>query len=574
MKTLLVGINAKYIHTNLAIRYLYTFTHQDYDVDFKEFTIKDQDQNIIDYIVNEKPDLIGFSCYIWNIEKIVGLLPQLKNKLPHLIVLLGGPEVSYDTEFFLSNGVVDYIISGEGEYSFKDLLHALNTNNQSELEKIPQLHFKKESNIVHNNKEYMIDFSSLPSPYRLDRDLKMLDKRIQYIESSRGCPYQCSYCLASLEKQVRQFDANRVKDEIRFLMQNGARVFKFLDRTFNMRRDYAIDMFQFIIDEHKEHTVFQFEITGDLLDEAIIHFLNTHAPKGLIRFEIGVQSTNEYTNKLILRKQNYQKLAHNIQLIQAGGRIDLHLDLIAGLPKEDYPSFQKTFNDVFSLRPHELQLGFLKMLRGTKIRKEAPLYHYRYHETAPYEIIDHEDISELELNKIHLAEEMLEKYYNSHRFDHTMNYLLDYLYPANAYQFFEDFGIYWTNHYSNINYQLHDLCLRLLEFIKINHPHVLSTIQSLLIYDYLKEQKTKPKIWFNNHLTREERNLVIHTIHNQQLIDSNFDQLHRYGYLTYLTIDPFTYIQGNFTVLKMFEPTDKSIYLFKDLLVAEGSYKS
>jgi len=432
--------------------------------------------------------------------------------------------------------------------------------NHRDLKNIPQLYYRVNGQVVSNKKEYCIPLDILPSPYRLSRDLTSLPNRIQYIESSRGCPFKCSYCLASLEKNVRFFKIEQVKEEIQFLMNHGAKVFKFLDRTFNMRSEYALDMFQFIINKHQDGCVFQFEITGDLLDEQIIHFLNDFAPKHLIRFEIGVQSTNELTNKLILRKQDYQKLAKNIQLIQNGNKIDLHLDLIAGLPHEDYHSFIKTFNDVIILKPHELQLGFLKMLRGTKIRREAKLYDYHFESKAPYEIISHHMISKVELDKIHLAEEMLEKYYNSHRFDCTIQYILEQFNP-NFYSFFEKLGLYWNLHYPPIHYQLYDLCLRLLEFYDQDLLPNREIIESLLIYDYLKQQKTKPKKWYPQTITRKERQLIFESIVSSKKIDINLDTLNRYSIVEKLIIHPFTYQLGTYHVVKLFLNDNQNIYL-------------
>src|SRR5690606_727989 len=209
---------------------------------------------------------------------------------------------------------------------------------------------------------------------------------LTYIETSRGCPFSCQFCLSSIEVGVRYFNREKIKDDIRYLMENGAKTFKFVDRTFNISRSYAMEMFQFIIDEHLHGTVFQFEITADIMRPEVIDFLNKNAPPGLFRFEIGVQSTNDYTNELVKRKQNFEKLTRTVTMVKEGGKIDQHLDLIAGLPEEDYSSFRKTFNDVFAMRPEELQLGFLKLLRGTGLRLEAEKYGYTYVDISPYEI--------------------------------------------------------------------------------------------------------------------------------------------------------------------------------------------
>ncbi len=557
MKTLLVGINAKFIHTNLAIRYLYTYTRNHHDISFVEFTIKDTSNHIVNEILKDNPQLIGFSCYIWNIELIKSVVKLIKEKSPEVKILLGGPEVSYDIDWF-NDLPIDYIIFGEGEYSFKLLLNALEKNEP--LNNIPQLHYRHNQKIYTNNAEYSIDLNTLPTPYRLEEDLPTLASRIQYIETSRGCPYHCSYCLASLEKKVRFFDQEFIKSEIMYLMDNGAKVFKFLDRTFNIRRDYALDIFKFIINNHKVGCVFQFEITGDLLDEEIISYLNKEAPPHLIRFEIGVQSTNDDTNKTVLRKQNYAKLKHNIECIQKGQKIDLHLDLIAGLPKEDYKAFVKSFNDVFALQPHELQLGFLKLLRGTKLRQEASLYQYHFQEKAPYEVIKHGDLAENDIRKIHAAEDILEKYYNSHRFNSSITYIIKFLYKNNNYQFFEDFGLFYQKHYPSIGYQLHDLYIRLIKFCEYKNFDS-TLIESLLIYDYLKNAKTRPKIFYQKRMEKKEKNRLRKII--QEKTPFSLDFLYRYSILELLTINPLTYEQKFCYVLKIFNTDNNDLYLFE-----------
>lgn len=556
MKTLLVGINAKYIHTNLAVRYLYTYT-KDLNVNYSEFTIKNEIDLVIEEILNYKPDLIGFSCYIWNIEMIKKIIPKIKAKKPDIKILLGGPEVSYDVNFWFNELEIDYLISGEGEYPFRQLLLALKNNLL--LNNIPQLHYRINETIYNNQNDYCIDLNTLPSPYRIKEDIPFLSKRIQYIESSRGCPFHCSYCLASLEKNVRFFNSDFIKEELLYLMRNGAKVFKFLDRTFNIRKDYALDIFKFIIENHYEGCSFQFEITGDLLEADIIDFLNKNSPKNLFRFEIGVQSTNQLTNRLVQRKQNWQKLKTNIELIQKGGKIDLHLDLIAGLPKENYQSFIKTFNDVFSLKPHELQLGFLKMLRGTKIRNEAKIYDYKFHESAPYEVYENQDISKYELKKIHASEDILEKYYNSHRFDYSITYILNNHYQNNYYQFFEDFGLYYEKNFPKHGYQLHDLCIWLLSFFKYKNFGT-EHLESLLIYDYLKYAKIRPKIWYQLKLKKEDKHKLFTSIITQNP-KYNYDFLFRYTISEKLTINPNTYIIETCYVVKIISPNDQNIFI-------------
>lgn len=265
---------------------------------------------------------------------------------------------------------------GEGETSFKQLLRYF--HGDILLEDVPGICYLEGEKVKIHAMPPKIDLRELPSPFRFEEDLPYLGKRIQYIETSRGCPFSCQFCLSSIEVGVRYFNREKIKEDIRFLMDNGARTIKFVHRTFNISRSYAMEMFQFLIDEHKPGVVFQFEITADIMRPEVIQFLNDNAPKGLFRFEIGVQSTNDLTNTLVKRRQNFEKLKRTVTMVKDGGKIDQHLDLIAGLPEEDYASFRQTFNDVFAMRPEELQLGFLKLLRGTGLRLEAEKFGYTY----------------------------------------------------------------------------------------------------------------------------------------------------------------------------------------------------
>lgn len=503
MKTLLIGMNAKYIHTNLAIRLLKT--NCDYPVDIKEFTIKDDYQVIIDYVLRNHYELLGISCYIWNIEFVKELLKKIKIVNSSLLIVLGGPEVTYNAHYYIDNYLVDFVICNEGEVAFNALLKAL--INKLPLDNISNLVTK-----TYQNEIKEVDIKNLKSPHYLDNDFS---NRIIYIETSRGCPYHCSYCMASLEKKVRFFDLENVKKDILYLMEKGAKTFKFLDRTFNTDLKRALDLFSFIIEKHYPNTSFQFEITGDLLSSEIIDYLNNQAPHNLFRFEIGIQSTNPLTNKLVYRHQNQEKLFNNIRKIQTGKIIDLHLDLIAGLPKEDITSFAKTFNDVLSLRPLELQLGFLKLLKGTKLYDEAPLYQYKFLDKAPYEIIENDSLSRSDIKALESVENVLEKYYNSSFMVKTINYILDY--ESSAFNFFLSFGKAYEEKYSWLNYNLDDLFVRLYDYLQsLNYPN-LDYILFLMKFDYLSHFKVRPKIWWPK-LDKKIKNEIIKKINYPQEI--------------------------------------------------------
>ena len=504
MKIILATLNAKYIHTNLAIRYLKAAARPEFDPQLAEYTIKDPAFNIVSDLFQKKPDVVGFSCYIWNIEETIKVIQMLKTVLPETKIVLGGPEVSYDSNHWLRKvSEIDYIIMGEGEVSFKELLHYI--NGDISLEAVRGICYLEDGKFKIHAQPPKIDLRELPSPFRFEEDLPHLGKRIQYIETSRGCPFSCQFCLSSIEVGVRYFNREKIKEDIRFLMDNGAKTIKFVDRTFNISRSYAMEMFQFLIDEHKPGVVFQFEITADIMRPEVIQFLNENAPKGLFRFEIGVQSTNDLTNDLVKRRQNFEKLTRTVTMVKEGGKIDQHLDLIAGLPEEDYMSFRKTFNDVFAMRPEELQLGFLKLLRGTGLRVEAEKYGYTYVDVSPYEIFSNNVLTFDDIVRIKHAEDVLEKYWNAHRMDYTIEYLVNEVFET-PFDFFQAFGTFWeTKGWSRIGHQLDDLFKRLMEFL-VTVPNIdLQIVQSIMQIDYLRPMSFNPrKFWWQERLTEEQ----------------------------------------------------------------------
>ncbi|WML38882.1 B12-binding domain-containing radical SAM protein [Neobacillus sp. OS1-2] len=507
MNVICSTLNAKFIHTNLAIRYLKSYAAPEFNIQLKEYTIKDPVMNIVSDLYQAKPAVIGFSCYIWNIEETLKVVNMLKKIDPALIIVLGGPEVTYDTAEWMENyPEVDFIVMGEGEQTFKQLLgEIMTTKNYQNVNGITYRENMQVKNTLQMNK---LDLKDLPSPYRFPEDVAELGKRVTYIETSRGCPFSCQFCLSSIEVGVRYFDREKIKEDIRYLMANGAKTIKFVDRTFNISRSYAMEMFRFLIDEHLPGTVFQFEITADIMRPEVIEFLNQEAPKGLFRFEIGVQSTNDFTNELVMRKQNFTKLTRTVTMVKEGGKIDQHLDLIAGLPEEDYSSFRKTFNDVFEMRPEELQLGFLKMLRGTGVRLRAEEHQYVYMDHSPYEILSNNVLSFDDIVRIKQVEDVLEKYWNDHRMDHTVEYLVTRVFRS-PFDFFQEFGSYWDKQgWSRIGHQLEDLYRRLFTFLEQQSQDNLDVISGLMKYDYLRVHKYKPrKPWWEASSDKNERSL-------------------------------------------------------------------
>ncbi|MBY0222985.1 MULTISPECIES: B12-binding domain-containing radical SAM protein [Sporosarcina] len=505
MKIVLSTLNAKYIHTNIAIRYLKAYAEPEYPCTLAEFTIHDPTLSIVSELYQHSPDVVGFSVYIWNIEETIKVIRLLKLTSPETIIVCGGPEVTYDYDQWLERvPEIDFIVIGEGERTFKDLLQAI--NGKTELSSVQGIAYRQDEQLKITAPGPKLDLRTLQSPFRFVEDLPHLRNRVMYIETSRGCPFSCQFCLSSIEVGVRYFNREAIKEDIRYLMKHGAKTIKFVDRTFNISRSYAMEMFQFLIDEHVPGTVFQFEITGDIMRPEVIEFLNENAPAGLFRFEIGVQSTNDLTNELVQRRQNFSKLSRTVTMVKEGGKIAQHLDLIAGLPEEDYDSFRDTFNEVFALRPEELQLGFLKLLRGTGLRIQAEQYGYRFIDTAPYEIVSNNVLSFDDMLKIKQTEDILEKYWNSGRFIHSMEYIVTELVDT-PFDFFQLFGAFWENQgWSRIGHQFEDLFTRLEQFLKEVLKVDTEIARSLLKIDYLAHQKFLPrKIWWGPSTLQEEQ---------------------------------------------------------------------
>ncbi|MFW6299286.1 MAG: DUF4080 domain-containing protein, partial [Bacillota bacterium] len=412
MVPLFVALNAKFIHTNNAVRLLKA--NSAYESEFKEFTIKDDCDAIAETLIEKKPLLIGISTYIWNIEMVKALVRTLKSR-SNIPIILGGPEVSYDARTFLESLPIDLIVKGEGEHVIDDVVAHYQENRP--LDNVNNIAYRTQGGTVVDKPIVEIQaLSALASPHRFESDMPDLDKRIQYVESSRGCPFNCSYCLSSLERRVRFFPLDEVLSDLEYLLENGAKTIKFLDRTFNANKD-AKAIIDFLIENRKEDTVFQFEITGEIMDEALIDHIHAHAPKHLFRFEIGIQSTHDQTNRLVRRIQDNEKLFRLIKKIRKADIIDMHLDLIAGLPEESLERFKKTFNDVFALGSRELQLGFLKFLRGTKIREEKDRFGYVFESEAPYTIIRNNVLSEDDLKTIENVETALNLFHNKRYFN-------------------------------------------------------------------------------------------------------------------------------------------------------------
>ncbi|WP_338552514.1 B12-binding domain-containing radical SAM protein [Paenibacillus sp. KS-LC4] len=508
MKVVLSTLNAKFIHTSLALRCLKAYSGEQFDIDIAEYTIKDPVMNIVSDIYSRQPDVVGFSCYIWNIEETITVINMLRKVSPQVKIVLGGPEVSYDTDHWMERiPEVDFIVVGEGEETFHHLLTEIEGAGKYHM--VFGLAYRKQREgymeALVNPGRPKLDLATLPSPYRFAEDVPHLASRVVYFETSRGCPFSCQFCLSSIEVGVRYFDKERTKADILYLIDAGAKLIKFVDRTFNIKRDYALEIFQFLIENHNG-CVFQFEITADIMRPEVLDYLAEHAPPGVFRFEIGVQSTNDPTNEAVQRRQNWSKLVRTVTKVKESGKIDQHLDLIAGLPLENYDTFKGTFNDVFALGPEEMQLGFLKMLRGTGLRNDAEKWGYIYMDRAPYEMLGNDLMPFGDIVRMKRVEDVLEKYWNAHRMDRTLMYLVEQVFPS-PFDFFQDFGDYWEERgWQKIGHQLEDLFSRLWSFLSSYHHDKqlagedapdMDVIMGLMKYDYFLNHKYKPrKTWW------------------------------------------------------------------------------
>ncbi|AOR24210.1 B12-binding domain-containing radical SAM protein [Clostridium taeniosporum] len=417
MRILLTAINSKFIHSNLAVRYLRNFTKDmDYENIIREFSINDREEKILEEIISEKPDVVAFSVYIWNVEMIIRLSNLIKNVNENIEILYGGPEVSFDSHKFLEGNVGEYVIEGEGEKTYRDFVsYKLGLKDINE---VKGLHYKLEEKVYSNEKRPLMSMEELVFPYEDDDNL---DNKIVYYEASRGCPFNCKYCLSSTSHGVRFLNIERVLKELQYFIDKRVRLVKFVDRTFNCNYKFSMAIWKFLIEAHTE-TKFHFEISADILKDEEIRLLSK-APKGRFQFEVGVQTTNDRVLNNINRFVNFEHIKEKVDELMAIKNIQQHLDLIAGLPEEDYGSFVNSFNDVYKIRPEEIQLGFLKLLKGSSMREEAKKYGMKFSPYPPYEILRTNCITYDELLKLKKVEAMVDKYYNSKKFNNIIRFL-------------------------------------------------------------------------------------------------------------------------------------------------------
>ena len=481
-KIVLTAINSQYVHLNVAVRYLKKYVEKNSDIklDIYETNINNQLMNIIKDLFEKQPDMIIFSTYIWNKEYVFSITKELKKILPDVKIVLGGPEVSYEWDKIMAeNQEIDYIFTGEGE---KVLLNFF-TKDISEVKGVV---YREGERLKYNGIEPLIEnLDIIPFPY--DDDELQDRTKIFYYESSRGCPFNCSYCMSSIDKSVRYYSIDRTKEDLKRFIDSPIKLLKFVDRTFNLSKEKYMAIWRFLLENYREGITFHFEINANIFDDETLDFLET-VPKGYFQFEIGVQTIDAQAMKSIGRINKLEKLEHNIRRISRN--IHLHLDLIAGLPYETYDKFRESFDYVHRLKPEMIQLGFLKLLKGTKMYDEREKYGYKYFSKPPYEVFSNEFISFAEMVKLKNLEKVLDFYYNSEKFPESVQWIIENHYES-AFSFYEDVAEYFDKRgYLKVSHKESTLFTLLYEFYLDKGLKDREIFVEYLKYDYLMLGKT------------------------------------------------------------------------------------
>lgn len=505
MEVLLVAVNATYSHSSLALRYLSAYCRSRFpDLKTLEYNINQDPSLILADLARHRPDVVGFSCYIWNIELILPLIVNLRKVCPQTVIVLGGPEVSFDTEYWLKTyPAIDYLIAGEGEKAFRVLLQTLEKHTKTpsprELAEVPGLVYRTGGEVRQNEQE-PLDLAELPPIYT--GDLGELKNKIVYYETTRGCPFRCAYCLSSVMGPVRKFPMERSKQELRLLAAAGLEQVRFVDRTFNYDAKRTYELLEFMI-RLNTTTRFQLEVSGDILTEPILELLK-RAPKNRFQFEIGVQSTHGPTLEAVLRRSDLERLREVVQFLMRETEVRVLLDLIAGLPKEGFARFGQSFDYVYALKPQRIHLGFLKLLRGSRLRKEAARFGCLYTEHAPYEVLQTDDLSFAEIQRLKIIEDLVDKYAGQ-RFEKSLAYLLRG--GRSPFSFFNEFAKKWEaagHHW--FNHSLFSLYKILAEFFAESNPDLVHWLR----YDFRRsEPRRATPLWLGGRPDRKlEHDLI------------------------------------------------------------------
>lgn len=483
MNVLLTSLNSKYIHQNLAIRLLYELNKDVANLQVREFTIKTDIEEIAQYCTQYQ--LVALSCYIWNITKTLQVAARIKQLNPLCLIMLGGPEVSFEWEDVISKDSIDFIVLDEGEIPFAAFLKAF-----PDLDKVPGLVWKRDGEVIENKQAELFDLNELThvNPYASIPDEELRHK-ISYIEASRGCPHRCEYCLAGLQNKMRYLPLEALKRNLLYVMERGKTI-KFLDRTFNANPQFAISIFQFILDHYQPENLFQFEIKADVIQPELITFIKEHVPKGIFRFEIGIQTLNVQSNRDINRKLDFDNIKYFIS--QVSDNVETHVDLIVGLPNDYWNDIKYSFEEVFKLYAPELQLGFLKFLKGTPIRNDSQQHDYRFETEPPYQLIGSKYLSENELEQISYLEEVLDIYWNKKRAINTLKYVAA---NSSIFDFLLGLGSYFKNKNNFKKVELAEVYTVISEYVTQNSPQN-RVLLDLIATDYYLQHKIKPQSRF------------------------------------------------------------------------------
>ena len=542
MKVTLVGINAKYIHSNLAVRFLKSYTENlNYECEIMEFSINDQIERILEEILRSKPKIVALSCYIWNREYIMTIASLIKLVDSKIEIIYGGPEVSYDCEAFLDNNVGDYVIEGEGEETYREFINwkikceknsqECNTNS---IENILGIYYRNNNKICYNGKRPLMDINKVVFPYSEEK----FTKKIVYYEASRGCPFSCKYCLSSTSHGVRFLNAERVKKELKFMVDKKVQLVKFVDRTFNCNSKFAKEIWQYLINL-KCDTTFHFEISADLLTSQELDILSK-APKGRFQFEVGVQTTNPVVLNNISRFVTFDEIKDKVSKVKKIGTINQHLDLIAGLPGENYESFKQSFNDVYSIHAEVIQLGFLKLLKGSGMMSEISKWGMVYSPYPPYEILKTRDISYEELVKLKRVEKMVDKYYNSQKFSTILKYFVEKF--NTSFEFYYELGLFfYEKGYLGRSISSADYYKIFIEFDEEKLKEESFVLKEIVKYDYLKYNKKK---WLPTFLVRDTNKEIEKSIKVKMLQNNIIDKESKI-HIEKFKINILDYIENN-----------------------------
>ena len=572
MKLLLTAINAKYIHSNLAVYSLKASSGEYKDaVEIAEFTINNQADYVLEEIYKRKPDVLLFSSYIWNLSMIETVMREFHKLCPNVPIWLGGPEVSFEVEKFLvSHPEVTGVMMGEGEETFRELCKYY-TERESEtgLKQMLGIAYRKPNGEIQVNPwRTILDMSTLPFSYNKMEDFS---NRIIYYESSRGCPFSCSYCLSSVDKKLRFRDIELVKEELQFFIDQKVPQIKFVDRTFNCHHAHAMEIWRYIHEHDNGITNFHFEVSADLINEEELALMEQMRP-GLIQLEIGVQSTNDATIAEIKRTMNLERLKEIVARIQSFGNIHQHLDLIAGLPYEDYDTFRKSFDEIYALQPNQLQMGFLKVLKGSYMYAHAKEYEILYHDNPPYEVLATKWLSYEDVLKMKRVEEMLEVYYNSGQFEITMKVLGTHF--ASAFDMFQRLGdFYEEKGYFGMSHSRIRRCEILMEFLGAEwpmdetHGDWMDCIRQALVFDlYYRENCKSRPTWAMSQETL--KSISRHYCKNGKL---SYIEMFSYDFLgeNYVALDEPVYVLFSYDKRDPLTHQAKAEYVYpeKDIII-------